>query len=152
MFQKCFARVKVVSNFYCRKQWRKYLFLRNFAFCVGFCIIAHTIMPILKCVYIYIYIYLFFTFELSLYYNRHGLIFLVSFQHCVPSMSVKRFSGFNVKTVLSGANCQPMHFFRQSGPVRITHGTQKGRPSSISISETWAFHPIYFIWVSYTIL
>lgn len=124
--------------------------LRNFAFCVGFCIIAHSIMPILK--WIYIYIYLFFSFVLSLYYNRHGLIIVVPFQHCVPSMSVKKFSGFNVKTVLSGANCQPMHFFHQSGPVLKTHGTQKGRPSSISISETWAFHPIYFIQDEYALL
>ena len=111
-------------------------------------VLLHTLLCLIEMeiyINIYIYIYLFSSFELSLYYNRHGLIFLVSFQHCVPSMSVKRFSGFNVKTVLSGANCQPMHFFRQSGPVRITHGTQKGRPSSISISETWAFHPIYFI-------
>lgn len=107
-------------------------------------------MPILK--WIYIYIYLFFSFVLSLYYNRHGLIILVPFQHCVPSMSVKRFSGFNVKTVLSGANCQPMHFFHQSGPVLKTHGTQKGRPSSISISETWAFHSIYFIQDEFALL
>lgn len=45
-----------------------------------------------------------------------------------------------------------MHFFHQSGPVLKTHGTQKGRPSSISISETWAFHPIYFIQDEYALL
>ncbi|KAG2685266.1 hypothetical protein I3760_10G117500 [Carya illinoinensis] len=35
------------------------------------------------------------------------------------------YSGFNVKTVSSGANCLPMLCFPQGGPVLITHGTQR---------------------------
>ncbi|KAJ6999717.1 hypothetical protein NC653_010456 [Populus alba x Populus x berolinensis] len=39
---------------------------------------------------------------------------------------IKRFNGFNVKIVLSGANCLPMLFFPPNGHVLVIHGILKG--------------------------